>query len=170
MLTLKISSDRETTPPPYHTGFESQPSPPQLIGRKRPLENTPSPQQKAGERVSPAAQDKETPTSSRPITPESQITNDDALIEGARDNQLHRVVQNEVQQEEAAQTFLLCHQDNEEEDDPSEDASSGKPEKAIEELGSAFMHVIWRALKATEENDHVDKKSLDAQNLEMGVE
>ena len=40
---------------------------------------------------------------------EHGIANDHALMEGARDNQLRRVVQNKEQQEEAAQAFLLHH-------------------------------------------------------------
>ena len=51
---------------------------------------------------------------------------------------------------------------------PSEAASRGKSEKEIETLGSAFMgEVVLEALRATEKNDHVDKKSLDAQDLKM---
>ena len=100
---------------------------------------------------------------------EHGIANDHALLEGARDNQLCRVVQNEEQEEEAAQAFLLHHQDNEDEDKSSEAASSGKPEKEIEKLGSTFIGVVLEALRVTDKNDHVDKKSLDTQNLKMRI-
>ena len=183
-----ISSDRETTPTPHDKGFRTQSSTPGLIGRKRPLEITPSPPGQTGETRSPGAQGDKTPThhqrtdgstSASPTTPKSQITRGSdehgiadiqAVMESAQDNQLRRLVQEEEDEEQEAQGLILQHQVKEEEDEPSEAASTGISEIQVQETGSAFLGVVLDAIDATGKNEGVDKKMLGAQNLVMRVE
>ena len=183
-----ISSDPEKTQTAHHKGFQTQPSSPVLIGRKRPLEVTPSPPGQTGKTLSPDAQGERTPThyqrpegsiSASPTPSHSQMTRGSdehgiadiqAVIKGAQDNQLRRLVQEEEDEEQEAQDLILQHQVKEEEDEPSEAASKGKSENQVQETGSAFLGVVLNAIDTTESNEGVDKKMLDAQNLEMFVE
>ena len=92
-------------------------------------------------------------------------------MEGAQDNQLRRLVQEEEEEEEqAAENLIQQLQGEEEEDEPSEAASKGKSEDEIQETGSAFLGIVLSAIEATEDNDDIDQKTIDRQNLETSVE
>lgn len=173
-------------------GLTSQQSTPRLIGRKRPLECTPSPPGQTGKTFTLDAEGENTPTyrqepkpstSSSQTTPEAQMTRDayeheiatvPAIMEAAQDNHFRRLIEEEEEEEKAAQDLIFQppakeEEGEEEEDVPSEAASKGKSENEVNHVGSAFLGVVLDAMKATEENLHVDKTILDAQNLEMHV-
>lgn len=90
-----------------------------------------------------------------------------ALIEATQDNEFQCPIKEE--EEKMAQDLILQPLVDEEEGGPLEAASKGKPENEIEFVGSAFLSLVTMAIKDTEENDHVDEKILDAQNLELHV-
>ena len=99
-----------------------------------------------------------------------------AIMEAAQDNHFRRLIEEEEEEEKAAQDLIFQppakeeeEGEEEEEDVPSEAASKGKSENEVNHVGSAFLGVVLDAMKATEENLHLDKTILDAQNLEMHV-
>ena len=119
----------------------SQPSTPGLIGRKRPLETTPSPQGQQGKTTPPSRQIREGSATSNVSTPRGQIIRDvdergiadeSALMEVVRDRQIHRLIEEEEEAEKAAQDCILHEEEPETDPDlPSEAASGDKSEKSL---------------------------------------
>lgn len=68
-----------------------------------------------------------------------------------------------------AQDFILQPLVEKEEGGPSEAAFERNSENEIELVGSAFLSLVTIAIEATEGNDVVDKKILDAQHIKMRV-
>ena len=179
-LTLKFTLERETTPNKAQVGLMSQPSTPGPIGRKRPLETTPSPQGQQGKTTPPSRQMREGSATSNVSTPRGQIlrevderdiADESALREIARDRQMHRLIEEEEQDEKAAQDRILRGEEPETDPDlPSEAASGDKSEKVVENAGWAFLSVVLDAMKGTESHGDVNQEMLAAQGLDLHVQ
>ena len=158
----------------------SQPSTPGLIGRKRPLETTPSPQGQHGKTTPPSRQIREGSASSSISTPKGQIIRDvdehstadeSALVEAVQDRQMRRLIEEEEEAEKAAQDYIL-HDEEPELDPglPSEAASGDKSEKVVENAGWAFLNVVQDAMKTTASHGDVNQDMLAAQGLDLHVQ
>ena len=157
----------------------SQPSTPGLIGRKRPLETTPSPQGQHGKITPPSRQIREGSATSNISTLRDQITRDidergtageSALMEAVQDRQMRRLIEEEEEAEKTAQDRILHEEEPETDAElPSEAASGDKSEKVVESVGSAFLSVVRDAMKVTESHGDINREMLDAQGLFLHV-
>ena len=178
-LTPKFLLGHETTPTKAQVGLMSQPSTPGLIGRKRPLETTPSPQGQHGQTTPPSRQTREGSATSNISTPRGQIVPDvdergiadeSAVMEVMQDHQMRRLIEEEEEAEKAAQDRILREEEPETDPDlPSEAASGDKSEKVIENAGWAFLSIVLDAMKGTESHGDVNQEMLDAQGLDLLV-
>lgn len=178
-LTPDFLSERESTPTKPQVGLMSQPSTPGLIGRKRPFETTPSPQEQHGKTTSPSRQIREGSAASSISTPRGQMmdevdergtADESTLTEVVRDRRMRRLIEEEEEAEIAAQHYIL-HEEGPETDPglPSEAASGDKSEKVVENVGWAFLNVVQDAMKTTASHTDVNQQMLAAQGLDLLV-
>ena len=102
---------------------------------------------------------------------ERGTVDESALVEVAWDRQMHRLIKEEEEAEKATQDDIL-HEEESETDPglPSEAASGDKSEKAVENVGFAFLNVVKQAMNTTASHDDISQEMLDAQGLDLYVE